>query len=149
MTSCGTWRGQDEAGPLAPLYTIREGRLGERVGFCSLVPSSVFSICFSEPVAIFCSACVVEALDYLHAQGIVYRDLKPENLMLDAKGYVKLVRSRERWRLLSPGRLPQRMVQNSCSCALAPSAAGVPGQLPVAVPPSIPTVVLAECCVPL
>ncbi|XP_061481930.1 cGMP-dependent protein kinase 1-like isoform X2 [Rhineura floridana] len=47
--------------------------------------------CFSEPVAIFCSACVVEALDYLHAQGIVYRDLKPENLMLDAQGYVKLV----------------------------------------------------------
>ncbi|KAL7987136.1 hypothetical protein Chor_006055 [Crotalus horridus] len=26
---------------------------------------------FSEPVAIFCSACVVEALDYLHGQGIV------------------------------------------------------------------------------
>ncbi|XP_053106783.1 cGMP-dependent protein kinase 1-like isoform X2 [Hemicordylus capensis] len=47
--------------------------------------------CFSEPVAVFCSACVVEALDYLHAQGIVYRDLKPENLMLDTKGYVKLV----------------------------------------------------------
>ncbi|XP_077782812.1 cGMP-dependent protein kinase 1-like isoform X1 [Podarcis muralis] len=47
--------------------------------------------CFSEPVAVFCSACVVEALDYLHAQGVVYRDLKPENLMLDAKGYVKLV----------------------------------------------------------
>nr|XP_060639725.1 putative serine/threonine-protein kinase PRKY [Anolis sagrei ordinatus] len=47
--------------------------------------------CFSEPVAVFCSACVVEALDYLHSQGIVYRDLKPENLMLDDKGYVKLV----------------------------------------------------------
>ncbi|XP_066479952.1 cGMP-dependent protein kinase 2-like [Tiliqua scincoides] len=47
--------------------------------------------CFTEPMAIFCSACVVEALDYLHTQGIVYRDLKPENLMLDAKGYVKLV----------------------------------------------------------
>ncbi|XP_077186469.1 cGMP-dependent protein kinase 2-like [Paroedura picta] len=46
---------------------------------------------FPEPVAAFCSACVIEALDYLHNQGIVYRDLKPENLMLDGKGYVKLV----------------------------------------------------------
>ncbi|XP_019350457.2 cGMP-dependent protein kinase 1 isoform X2 [Alligator mississippiensis] len=47
--------------------------------------------CFEEEVAVFCSACVVEALDYLHGLGIVYRDLKPENLMLDGQGYVKLV----------------------------------------------------------
>ncbi|XP_029452161.1 cGMP-dependent protein kinase 2-like isoform X2 [Rhinatrema bivittatum] len=46
---------------------------------------------FSEEVTIFCIACVVEALEYLHSNGIVYRDLKPENLMLDKHGYVKLV----------------------------------------------------------
>nr|XP_033795849.1 cGMP-dependent protein kinase 1-like isoform X2 [Geotrypetes seraphini] len=46
---------------------------------------------FTEEVTIFCTACVVEALDYLHSNRIVYRDLKPENLMMDKHGYVKLV----------------------------------------------------------
>lgn len=46
---------------------------------------------FSEPIAVFCTACVVEAYAYLHKKNIMYRDLKPENLMLDIKGYVKLV----------------------------------------------------------
>ncbi|KAM3861355.1 cGMP-dependent protein kinase 2 [Diretmus argenteus] len=46
---------------------------------------------FDEPIAVFCTACVVEAYAYLHKKSIMYRDLKPENLMLDARGYVKLV----------------------------------------------------------
>lgn len=46
---------------------------------------------FDEPIAVFCTACVVEAYAYLHKKNIMYRDLKPENLMLDIKGYVKLV----------------------------------------------------------
>ncbi|XP_041922412.1 LOW QUALITY PROTEIN: cGMP-dependent protein kinase 2 [Alosa sapidissima] len=46
--------------------------------------------CFEEATARFCIGCVLEAFDYLHGKGIVYRDLKPENLLLDAEGYVKM-----------------------------------------------------------
>lgn len=46
---------------------------------------------FEESTARFMTACVIEGLEYLHTRGIVYRDLKPENMMLDATGYIKLV----------------------------------------------------------
>ncbi|TNN06257.1 cGMP-dependent protein kinase 1 isoform 1 [Schistosoma japonicum] len=45
---------------------------------------------FDDIVTRFVVACVLEAFTYLHTQGILYRDLKPENLLLDHKGYVKL-----------------------------------------------------------
>ncbi|XP_067846715.1 cGMP-dependent protein kinase 2 [Heptranchias perlo] len=46
---------------------------------------------FDEFTAKFCISCVTEAFDYLHHIGVIYRDLKPENLMLDTEGYIKLV----------------------------------------------------------
>lgn len=47
--------------------------------------------CFDESTAKFFAACVTEALDYMHRRHIIYRDLKSENLMLDCRGYIKLV----------------------------------------------------------
>ena len=45
---------------------------------------------FNDNWARFYTGCALEALAYLHARGVVYRDLKPENLVLSPNGYAKL-----------------------------------------------------------
>ncbi|GAB1191164.1 cAMP-dependent protein kinase catalytic subunit [Aspergillus pseudonomiae] len=45
---------------------------------------------FPNPVAKFYAAEVTLALEYLHTHQIIYRDLKPENLLLDRHGHLKI-----------------------------------------------------------
>jgi len=46
---------------------------------------------FEEGQSRFYAACVQSAFAYLHDKNIVYRDLKPENLLFDEFGYLKVV----------------------------------------------------------
>ena len=40
---------------------------------------------FNEKTAKFYAACVVQAFEYMHSMDTLYRDLKPENLLVDAE----------------------------------------------------------------
>ncbi|KPM10667.1 cGMP-dependent protein kinase, isozyme 2 forms cD4/T1/T3A/T3B-like protein [Sarcoptes scabiei] len=59
---------------------------------------------FDEKTARFYASCAIEAFEYLHSRNIIYRDLKPENMLLDPFGYAKLTDFGFAKQLLPPGR---------------------------------------------
>jgi protein kinase A len=78
----GTW--QDEHSlyflqtfcPGGELFTLMHQTFGQKL---------------PEPSCRFYTACIVDALWYMHCHSIVYRDLKPENVLIDERGYPILV----------------------------------------------------------
>lgn len=46
---------------------------------------------FTEKQAQFIIACLVLALEFLHQNGVIFRDLRPENVLFDEEGYCRLV----------------------------------------------------------
>lgn len=45
---------------------------------------------FDEPRTIFYAAEILLAIECLHSHNIIYRDLKPENVLLDAEGHIRI-----------------------------------------------------------
>jgi len=45
---------------------------------------------FSDDMTRFYTACLMLGLEHMHERGVIYRDLKPENALLDSTGYLKI-----------------------------------------------------------
>lgn len=72
---------QADGAPFVVMEYVAGTPLSQLVGTQAFSPDQVAKLV----------AAVAEALDYVHAQGLVHRDLKPDNLILDAGGRPHIV----------------------------------------------------------
>jgi len=64
--------------------------LTELVPYGDLMALMYKLVALRDSVGLFFSACVSQAIKYVHERGFVHRDIKPENLLLCKNGYLKL-----------------------------------------------------------
>lgn len=83
---------------------------------------------FSDSVIRFYAAELVLALEYLHGLGIVYRDLKPENVLIQDSGHIMLVDFDLSTRLPAPPQEPDAPPAGSPNPAPPSTAGPSPGR---------------------
>ncbi|KAG5245707.1 hypothetical protein OIU78_020385 [Salix suchowensis] len=94
---------------------------------------------FSEQAARFYASEVLLALEYLHMMGVVYRDLKPENVLVREDGHIMLSDFDLSLRCRVSPTLVQSSADSSCkisSYCIEPSCIDPACKLPVCVEPS-------------
>ncbi|XWS32826.1 hypothetical protein CRYUN_Cryun22dG0023100 [Craigia yunnanensis] len=94
---------------------------------------------FSEPAARFYASEVLLALEYLHMMGVVYRDLKPENVLVREDGHIMLsdfdlsLRCFVNPTLVQSSSKPSRRISSYC---IQPACIDPACKLPVCVEPA-------------